>query len=44
MASEEVKAMNEKIANDNLFKAKAVGETLVCFTSPFRLSSREIND
>ncbi|EIW65771.1 hypothetical protein TREMEDRAFT_72529 [Tremella mesenterica DSM 1558] len=27
MASESIRAMNEKIANDNLFKAKAVGET-----------------
>jgi len=33
MASEEVKAMNEKIANENLFKAKAVGETLVILIS-----------
>jgi transcription elongation factor S-II len=29
MASESVRAMNEKIASDNLFKAKAVGETQV---------------
>ncbi|KAK4687312.1 transcription elongation factor S-II, partial [Tremellales sp. Uapishka_1] len=28
MASESMKALNEKIASDNLFKAKAVGETL----------------
>jgi hypothetical protein len=27
MASESVRAMKEKIASDNLFKAKAVGET-----------------
>jgi len=30
MASESVRAMNEKIAMENLFKAKAVGETQVC--------------
>jgi transcription elongation factor S-II len=29
MASEQVRAMKEKIASDNLFKAKAVGETQV---------------
>jgi transcription elongation factor S-II len=29
MASESVRAMKEKIASDNLFKAKAVGETQV---------------
>ena len=29
MASESVRAMNEKIAMENLFKAKAVGETQV---------------
>lgn len=29
MASESVRALNEKIASDNLFKAKAVGETQV---------------
>ena len=29
MASESMKALNEKLASDNLFKAKAVGETQV---------------
>ena len=29
MASESVRALNEKIASDNLFKAKAVGEVQV---------------
>lgn len=31
MASESVRALNEKIARDNLFKAKAVGETQASF-------------
>lgn len=29
MASESVRALNEKLASENLFKAKAVGETQV---------------
>lgn len=38
MASEEVRSLNEKIASDNLFKAKAVGEVQVglIFTIPVR--------
>ena len=31
MASESVRMLKEKIASDNLFKAKAVGETQVDF-------------
>ena len=39
MASESVRALNEKIASDNLFKAKAVGETQVSLRSLAEKSS-----
>ena len=43
MASESVRALNEKIASDNLFKAKAVGETQVSASSERKVRTDQLS-